>query len=289
ELINYLRKILLVKISGASEKYFFDIEKDIEEKIIIQAGKLDLKIWHGILKEFYDVFEYLDNDGFKQLPLEMAIISIKNKFFNENNNQGSEDPPPAIKNDSLAAPRDSGQANLKKEDRDSVKKNSLSALPTMPIGRQAEQAGKSDEVLTKSDDKSLKKEKIKEISNKDINVSVEDVIKIWPQLLINLKDYNHSLSAFVKVGHPLQIKRNRLILGFKFQFHLDRILQDEAKRTVEDILKSLLNAQLIIGCELDDNYEKNHEKMVSSLYQEKGENDNVISNLIQNFGGEVVN
>jgi len=39
ELINYLRKIILVKISGASEKYFFDIEKEVEKKIIAQAKK----------------------------------------------------------------------------------------------------------------------------------------------------------------------------------------------------------------------------------------------------------
>jgi DNA polymerase III subunit gamma/tau len=250
ELINYLRKVLLVKISGASEKFFFDIEKDIEEKIIIQSEKLSLEIWHGILKEFYDIFEHLDNDGFKQLPLEMAVISIKNKYFNDHNQPVDNDPPPVIKNDS----------NIQKEDQDSVKKN----------------------------DKSLKKEFIKEMVSKSIDISLEDVIKIWPQLLINLKDYNHSLSAFVKVGHPLSIKGNQLNLGFKFQFHLDRVLQDEAKRTVEDILQSLLNVQLFLSCELDDNYEKNHEKMVSSLYKDKDENAGMIDNLIQNFGGEVV-
>jgi hypothetical protein len=134
----------------------------------------------------------------------------------------------------------------------------------------------------------LKSKTVEDIPTKNVDVSVEDVIKVWPQLLINLKDYNHSLSAFLKVGHPLVIKGNRLNLGFKFKFHLDRILQDEAKRTIEDILKSLLNVQLLISGELDDNYEKNHEKMVSSLYQEKDENAGIIDNLIQNFGGEVV-
>jgi DNA polymerase-3 subunit gamma/tau len=113
ELINYLRKVLLVKISGASEKIFFDIEREVEEKIMTQSKKLSLEIWHGILKEFYDIFEYLDNDGFKQLPLEMAVISIKNKYFNDTKEETDNAPPPSIKNDS----------NIKKEDQDSVKKN----------------------------------------------------------------------------------------------------------------------------------------------------------------------
>jgi DNA polymerase III subunit gamma/tau len=251
ELINYLRKVLLVKISGASEKYFFDIEKEVEEKIIAQSEKLTLEIWHGILQEFYNIFEYLDNDGFKQLPLEMAVISIKNKYFKDKPIEVEQNPLTPTKNDS----------NIEKEDQDSVKKN----------------------------DKIVKKEEIKEVPVQNIDVSVADVIKIWSQLLINLKDYNHSLSAFVKVGHPLEIKGNRLHLGFKFKFHLDRVSQDESKKTVEDILQSLLNTQILISCELDDNYEKNHEKMTSSIYKEKGEDNVMISNLIHNFGGKVVN
>jgi DNA polymerase III subunit gamma/tau len=262
ELINYLRKVLLVKISGASEKIFFDIEKEVEEKIISQSKKLNLEIWHGILKEFYDIFEYLDNDGFKQLPLEMAVISIKNKYFYDSDKKIDDSLPPSIKNDS----------RIEKEDQNSVKKNY-----------------KSNKVLKNLNEKLSKEDTISEISTKNSDISIEDVIKVWSQLLINLKDYNHSLSAFVKVGHPLSIQGNFLNLGFKFKFHLDRVLQDEAKRTVEEILKSLLNVQLIISGELDDNYEKNHEKMVSSLYKEKDENTGMIDNLIQNFGGEVVN
>ena len=250
ELINYLRKVLLVKISNASKKYFFDIEREVEEKIIAQSEKLNLEIWHGILNEFYNIFECLDNDGFQQLPLEMAVISIKNKYFNDQKAQIDNDSPPSTKNDS----------NLGKENQDSVKKN----------------------------DKSLKNE-LQKVEVKNIDVSVEDVIKIWPQLLINLKDYNHSLSAFVKVGHPLTIKGNQLDLGFKFKFHLDRILQDESKRTVEEILESLLKAKIVISGQVDKDYEKSHEKMTSSIYQEKGSNDVMIDNLIQNFGGEVVN
>ena len=64
ELINYLRKIVLVKISGASEKYLWDVERNIEEKIIEQAEKFDLNTWNIILKEFVNAFDNLKNDRF---------------------------------------------------------------------------------------------------------------------------------------------------------------------------------------------------------------------------------
>ena len=235
ELIHYLRKVLLVKISGASERYFWDIERNIEEKIIEQAKKLDLNTWHGILKEFYLVFDHLENDKFKQLPLEMTIISIKNKFFSKE--------------------KDS-KFNLK-----SMKKENKSQA--------------------KVDENKLNNQK------SSSNITVDDVLKIWAQLLINLKDYNHSLSAFVKVGHPLRIEDDELVIGFKFQFHLDRVSQNKNKKAIEDILINLLDKKLRISCEIDNNYEDNHKKIASFIYKDK-DNKNVVDDVIKNFGGKVV-
>lgn len=240
ELINYLRKAVLIKLSGASQDYLWDVEKDIEQKLIEQSEKLDLNIWQGILEEFYNAFEHLKNERFKQLPLEIAIISIKNKFFTE-----------------------------KKEDSNIFK-------------------GGGNIFSNKSKDDPKKEEKIEETkSSSSIKSSIEDIVKIWPQLLINLKDYNHSLSAFVKVGHPLKISKDRIMLGFQYKFHLDRILDDKNKKTIEELISGIINEKITISAEIDDNYEENHQKMI--IIDKREELDGgAIEDLIQNFGGEVV-
>jgi len=249
ELINYLRKIILVKMSGASEKYFFDIEKEVEEKIINQASKLSLEVWHGILMEFYNIFENLDNDGFKQLPLEMAVVAIKNQFFNEDEEESSSIPPFSH----------GSSSKLEKEKKFFKKNNRPSSKSSSSI-------------------------------KKSTVLKVKDIIKIWPQLLLNLKDYNHSLSAFVKVSHPLLIENNELKLGFKFKFHLDRILQSKYKQIIEEILSDLLETKVNISCIIDDAYEENHRQIASSLYKDSqgDQNNDVVEDLIANFGGEVV-
>lgn len=256
ELINYLRKIILVKISDTTDKHFFDIEKEVEEKIKSQSKHLDLVVWHGILKEFYDVFEHLDNDGFKQLPLEMAVVSIKNKYFEDQ----------ISSNDNID--------------------NNPSSDINLTSSESKKEVSKENKV-EKEDTTSIKKEVKKTVLKKG-SFALKEVVKVWPQLLINLKDYNHSLSAFVKVGHPLSVSGNDLKLGFKFKFHLDRVLEDQAKRRVEEILEGLINKKVIIQGEIDEDYEKNHEKMSSSIHKEENEDDVMINNLIQNFGGEVV-
>lgn len=246
ELINYLRRVILVRLSGASQEYLWDIDKNIEAKIIEQSEKLNLETWHGILDEFYNTFEHLKNDRFKQLPIEIAIISIKTKYFD------------------------------KKEDEN---KNSFFINPSS--------SKKEDKKESKLDEKKEKNISETKQGTKKINSTVEDIIKVWSQLLINLKDHNHSLSAFVKVGHPKKIDNDKLIIGFQYKFHLDRIMDSKNKKIIEEILSGILNEDIFITGEIDDDYEENHKKMIIVDNKENIEND-VADNLIQSFGGEVV-
>jgi DNA polymerase-3 subunit gamma/tau len=236
ELINYLRKIVLVKISGASEKYLWDVERNIEEKIIEQAEKFDLNTWNIILKEFVNAFDNLKNDRFKQLPLEMAIISIKT-FLDRSINVAKID---------FGSKKSSSIDNNEKKHSDTSKKCALQS-------------------------------------------QVSDIVKIWPQLLVNLKDYNHSLSAFLKVGHPLRIEGNKIIIGFEFKFHTDRILEPHHKKNIEEVLSGILNEKVLIDAEVDTNYKENRNSVTSAIYNDIAkENDDTINGLINELGGEVI-
>lgn len=252
ELILYLRKILLIKISGASEKYLWDIDKNIEQKIIEQSAKLDVKSWHKILEIFYESFDDLENNNFQELPLEMALISIKNEIFTD------------------------------KEDNDEQNNNKSPKPPAL-----SDNVSESKTAQEPKAEEHKKSEKKTSLTKK---IELQDVSGVWSKLLINLKDYNHSLSVFIKVGHPLKIENSKIILGFKFKFHLDRVSQSKYKQIVEEVLSDLLKTKVSIGCTIDDAYEENHRQIASSLYKnpDKSQNDNVIEDLIANFGGEVV-
>lgn len=243
ELINYLRKIILMKITGASEKYLWDVERHIEEKIIEQAEKYNLSFWNEILKEFVSAFDNLKNDRFKQLPLEMAIISIKTK---------------------LEASQNQIKPNfISKKNSDSENKPVTGSGSTQ----------KQEDSHTKY----------------NLKAQISDIVKIWPQLLVNLKDYNHSLSAFLKVGHPLRIEGNKLIIGFEFKFHTDRILEAGHKKNIEDVLSGILNEKVIIDSEVDENYKENRCAVSGAIYETIAvENDETINNLIDELGGEVI-
>ncbi len=237
ELINYLRKIVLIKISGVSEKYLWDVERNIEEKIIEQSEKLDLNFWSMILKEFCNAYDNLKNDRFKQLPLEMAIISIKTSL----------DKPISVAKIEFGSKKNSNLVNIETKSEESF------------------------------------------VVSHNLKASIDDIAKIWPQMLLNLKEHNHSLSAFLKVAHPLRVEGNKLIIGFQFKFHTDRILEQAHKKNIEDVLTGILNEQVVIGAEVDDNYEKNRSSVTTAIYDEiQKENDETIDGLISELGGEVV-
>lgn len=237
ELINYLRKIVLIKISGASEKYLWDVERNIEEKIIEQAEKYDLNFWNIVLKEFCIAFENLKNDRFKQLPLEMAIITIKTTLD-----------------------KSSGV----------MQKNHF--------------------IPKKNSDLENKEKKTEEEHTKyTLKAQISDIVKVWPQMLVNLKEHNHSLSAFMKVGHPLRLEGNKLIIGFEFKFHTDRILEQTHKKNIESVLSGILNEKIIIDSEVDINYKENRKAVSGAIYDKiSDENNETINSLIDELGGEVV-
>ncbi|MDD3284425.1 MAG: DNA polymerase III subunit gamma/tau [Patescibacteria group bacterium] len=250
ELINYIRKVILVKMSGVSEKYLWDVDKNIEEKIIEQSQKLDLKIWYGILKEFFSVFNELNNDRFKQLPLEMAIVSIKNKFFD---NADYESKVISFKKEEVIKPITKKQSFIESSIKESNDENDIVFKETK--------------------------------NNKNINI--EDITKAWPQLLINLKDCNHSLSAFVKSGHPICLENNKLTIGFQFKFHLDRIMS--FKQVIEDTLSGIVGTKVFIDGDIDKDYEENRKKIIKDIYTDTSmEDNNNLNNLLDNFGGELV-
>jgi len=91
-----------------------------------------------------------------------------------------------------------------------------------------------------------KKEKL--VPQKKIKInSVDKVIKLWPQIIEALKKENSSLSAFLKICVPLELKNDTIILGSKFKLHLDKIT--EKKKIIEEVIKELYRHNYSIQCE----------------------------------------
>lgn len=133
-----------------------------------------------------------------------------------------------------------------------------------------------------------------------INLSVEEIMAKWPEFLVKIKKYNHSLSFVLQNAKPREIEDGRLTLIFKYKFHQDRINDLSIKSIVENTLSEVFGSVLTIGSVIDENLEiKREESLVepvppvnstsTSGVANPTVNGSLMADLLKTFGGEIIN
>lgn len=296
ELIALLRKIMLTKVSPAlTDNLGLNLGESLEIKVSAISSLLS---WDKIIiyiKRFLEAYNDQKNSAILQLGLELAIIDLcyettvtinsPKTINNELNSAASSFNPPVNQNKSL-------NANSIKKD---ITQNNISENKIIsPVNTL------SPEELAR-----------------EINLDNQAVLEKWPEFLIKIKKYNHSLSFVLQNCHPENIVKNKLGLTFKYKFHQDRINEATIKKIIEDTLIEVFGAKLDFCAQLDENMEiekvvktENKEEQTSetplaavspvdSLSAEKkpalasqGEpkvnQASIVGDLLKTFGGEVV-
>lgn len=84
----------------------------------------------------------------------------------------------------------------------------------------------------------------------DVEVTLADIKKVWPELINKLKDINGPLANLVKISPLQRVERGRVILGVKYTFHKQNIEQQKNSSIINTILKELTGRQVGIGAEI---------------------------------------
>jgi len=125
-------------------------------------------------------------------------------------------------------------------------------------------------------------------SNSVLNLNQEGVLEKWPEFLVKIKKYNHSLSFVLQNCEPREISNNKLNLVFKYKFHQDRINDAAIKSIIEKTLIEVFGAGLTIASEIDENLEirRTEEPAAPAKAEPKT---GLLNDLLKTFGGEIVN
>jgi len=131
-----------------------------------------------------------------------------------------------------------------------------------------------------------------------INLSQEGIKEKWPEFLVKIKKYNHSLSFVLQNCEPQEIKEGKLCLVFKYKFHQDRLNDSTIKGIVEKTLTEVFGSGLVLNSAVDENLEirkldivedtSSSSPSAGSAETEK-KSSGLINDLLKNFGGEIIN
>jgi len=257
--IVVLRKILLNKANpGLAESLGLDLGDSLE--IRINALAADLKIEQIIiyLEAFLDVFNNTSSSFIVQLPLEIKTVELCLGM-----------------NGSVV--------------------QTVGPLPTSPAAPLKSVAPKTTPSVTPNT-----------TSNKPAaDYSQAETSAKWPEFLARLRQQNHSLSFILQNCLVGAISNSKMSLTFKYKFHKDRINDASIKPLVEQTLAEVYGGQVILDTLIDENLELQTISAGSSSAPasaaadiqtppqnteaaHQDEPNNLLNNLLQTFGGEVI-
>lgn len=91
----------------------------------------------------------------------------------------------------------------------------------------------------------------------EVDVTAFDHIKeTWPNIMRRVKDVNHSLAMALSVAHLVAVhKPQRLQLGFRYDFHKDRVCQRQHLTSIQAILQEVTGLPYTIDCVVGEQYD----------------------------------
>lgn len=149
----------------------------------------------------------------------------------------------------------------------------------------------------------LNKNKQANVNKSSAKLNKEAIASKWNEVLIKIKKYNHSLSFILRVCEPREFNDGKLFLAFKYKFHKDRVSDAQIKTLVEKVVSEVYGVDILIEPIIDETMDVNSNSLVSEENKEingdgsvgRGQeekksdnNDQMINNILNTFGGKVV-
>jgi DNA polymerase-3 subunit gamma/tau len=73
----------------------------------------------------------------------------------------------------------------------------------------------------------------------------------WPQILRGVRSRSVSAEALLKACEPVGMEEGRIILGFRYPFHRDKVEEQANRALIEEVVSSVLSGVHSIRCILD--------------------------------------
>ncbi|MFZ2975408.1 MAG: DNA polymerase III subunit gamma/tau [Candidatus Moraniibacteriota bacterium] len=261
-LVNYLRQMMIVKVDANLKKYFSaEMTTERLEKMVQLCETAELPQIISAINFFMEAQSKISSFILPQLPLEIAVIKATHKF-----------------------PVESSEYEVESEENSKLKtQNSKMQIKSQNI----EEPKKNDdnEIIDRLDNiKTEELEQENELSDGE-DLDMEKVRANWKKLLIDIRPFNHSLSALLCNCQPTQTKKNILTLATPYDFYRERLNDANNKLTVEQVFSKILESTIRIEIVIDKNLIP---KTQEEQPPKKSEQNSLLTDALEIMGGKVV-
>ncbi len=263
-LINYFRQLMLIKIDANFKNYFAnELTEEKIEILIKQSAKIELPqivaVIDLLLEAQYKLFSFL----LPQLALELAIIKATQKF---------------------PAPEKNISPEIIAEKGASIKIPALKSSAPLPIPEKEPENIASIE----------QPEKITAIDPNAV-INSDDLKSNWNKLLVEIRPYNHSISALLLNCQILKTEGNVVTLATPYDFYKEKLNEPQNRLTIEQVFSKILGLAIRIQVITDKTLApiqiSNAEKELAQQEEAKEINhqqSSLLNSAMEIMGGRVV-
>lgn len=219
DLLEFLRKVLVVKVDQNLNQFTMELEAEQEAMLKNLAKDLNMARITEMINAFMDKKREVKSAEIPQLPLEVASVELT-------------------------------------------------------------QGGRGIDIIPQKITKIFTREKGVEEggeqeSNQKVNLQLEDVEKKWPEFIDRVRAKNSSLAFILKVAKIIEVKKDKIKIAVGYKLHQEKICQKGTREKIEEHLSGVFGGSVRLDCSVEKDKEK-----------EKSEG--VVKNILNVFGGRVV-
>lgn len=232
ELVEYLRSVMLLKVSG-DKATGLDLTHEALESMRAQAARVTLHHLLDVTEKFSTLDYTLRTGPYGYLPLELALVASTAEPAAQP--QPAQQRPPVAASSAPARPERA--RSYQPADR-----------PRVPASR-VEAAAPSvlEEAPHPAETPSLAAHHRN--GRPEGSVDLDGVLQVWPRLL-NSTQINKMTQALLRGCKPVKLEGSKVVLDFQYEFHKAKIEDPATVATVEQALSRLLGQPATIRCTL---------------------------------------
>ncbi|MBL7021782.1 DNA polymerase III subunit gamma/tau [Patescibacteria group bacterium] len=221
--IDYLRQLLLFKLAADNRILQQNFDKEVQKNMTNQTEKITADHLVFMIDTLLAKFQQIKLSSIPHLPIELAIVIMcQGENISINDDQSKPDT-------TVKPPKETPKEDKKEE----VPKEESKEEPE------------------------IKSEKVFESPPANISkLKLDDIQPKWLDILIEVKKYNNSLSALMKVARPVSYENGLFTFGFQYSFH-GEVLEDSSKKhALEEIISNHIGEKVTVQGIVDKDYEK---------------------------------
>ncbi|MBI5765860.1 DNA polymerase III subunit gamma/tau, partial [Candidatus Falkowbacteria bacterium] len=240
-LLEYLRKILLVKVNDNLSDFGVELDEESEKSAKRLAERFSYDKLLSIIELIAEKFQEMKSAVIQQLPLEVAVIQIisdvvgkkEDDFFPPTGGPGG--------------PGDSESETKKIKEKIKEKLSQLNPKKSHQEKTVLNNFGNEEKIIDGPDDGIkidllAKSDKLKPNSF----FQLEAVMANWQAIIDAILEKNYTLSALLKISQPLKVRGNILEIGVKSNFYKSRLDEMRNKKMIEGVMSNILKAEVAV-------------------------------------------